>query len=496
MSAPLLPSFGQAVSPANTKGPSQTQAEWMELDNSCRSAVLFFFSGALIWLLIGTGLALVCSWKLHQPEFLANSPWLTFGRVRPAHLNAVIYGFALQAALGTALWLLCRLCRRPVMHQRLIILAALFWNLGVTIGVVGILAGDSTGIEWLEIPGYASPILFCAYVLIAAWAVITFRFRYKRRLYVSQWYLLAALFWFPWLYSSAQILLVIKPVRGTVQAAANWWYARNLLGLWFTPIGMAAVYYFVPKVVGQPIYSNRLAVLGFWSLALFQNWSGTTHLVGGPLPAWLITVSIVASVMMLVPVVAVAINHHQTMAGHFSQLKHSATLRFVVFGGMSYTLAGLTGAGLALRSFNEVTHFTHNTVAHAHLGMYAFFTMVMFGSMYYIVPRLTQREWPSARLIHLHFWTTAAGVFLYIGPLTLGGILEGLAMYDPAIPFLKVVASILPYLKIRTLAGSIIAIGQAAFCLNFLWVLANQVGPYSVSALNNPGQVVNRSVST
>lgn len=471
------PSILRSFSPAYTEDVAQQRALLAEIDTSCRGTLLLFFGAAVVWLLIGTVFGLTASLKLHWPNFLADTAWLTFGRVRPAHLNAVAFGFASNAALAVSLWLLCRLCRVPLMHAWVANIAGVAWNLGVAIGIAGILAGDSTGIEWLEIPGYASPLLFVSYALIAIWGVITFRFRRERRLYVSQWYLLAALFCFPWLYSVAQILLILEPVRGVVQAAVNWWFGHNVLGLWFTPIGIAAIYYFIPKVLGVPVYKYSLSLIGFWSLALFYNWNGMHHLVGGPLPAWLITVSIVASVMMTIPVVTVGLNHHFTMWGHFHKLKHSPVLRFMVFGGMSYTVTSLHGVLLSLRSVSEVTHFTHSTVAHAHTGMYAFFTMVMFGAIYYIVPRITQLAWPSARLIRIHFWASALGILLYIVPLAIGGTLQGMAMINPDVPFLapdkySVVTMTLPYLKVRSVSGFIILVGHLAFATSFVWIVA------------------------
>lgn len=472
------PSLRQALNPSDTAGTPDRRALLAEIDASCRRSVLFLFANGLLWLMAGTVLALVTSYKMHAPNFLADWSWLTFGRVRPAHLNTMVYGFASQAAIGVAIWLLCRLCRVAFMQGGLVVVATVLWNIGVTVGTIGILAGDSTSIEWLEFPKYAAYILFLAYALISVWAVILFRFRREKHLYVSQWYLLAALFWFPWLYSAANMMLVVEPVRGTVQAAVNWWFAHNVLGLWFTPIGLAAIYYFIPKVIGRPIHSYFLSVLGFWSLALFYNWAGIHHLIGGPMPAWLITVSVVSSKMMIIPVVTVAINHHLTMVGHFKKLKHSPTLRFMVFGAMSYTVVSLQGSSMAIRSLNEVTHFTHYTIAHAHLGVYAFFTMVMFGSMYYIVPRLTLREWPSARLIHIHFWAAAVGILLYVVPMSVGGVLQGLAMNNPDVPFLKTVALTKPYLVTRTFAGLLLTVGHVAFCANFIWILATRARPY------------------
>jgi len=474
------PSILRALSPSDTEDMAQQRVLLSEIDASCRGTLMLFFGAALVWLMVGTAFALIASWKMHSPDFLANIPWLTFGRVRPAHLNAVVFGFASEAAIAVTLWLMCRLCRTPLMHGWVVNIAGVFWNVGLVIGIGGILAGDSTGIEWLEIPGYASPLLFVTYALIAIWGVITFRFRQEKHLYVSQWYLLAALFWFPWLYSAAQILLIMEPVRGVVQATVNWWFGHNVLGLWFTPIGIAAIYYFIPKVLGVPVYKYSLSVIGFWSLALFYNWNGMHHLVGGPLPAWLITVSIVASVMMVIPVVTVGLNHHFTMWGSFHKLKESPVLRFMVFGGMSYTVTSLHGILLALRSVSEVTHFTHSTIAHAHQGMYAFFAMVMFGAIYYIVPRIIQVEWPSARLIRIHFWATAIGIMLYIVPLTIGGTLQGVAMINPDVPFLdpnnySVVSMTVPYLKMRSVSGFVILVGHLAFATSFVWIVARWI---------------------
>jgi cytochrome c oxidase cbb3-type subunit 1 len=478
MSVISSPSLKQALDPSAVEQTERGRAQLVEIDASCRWPVLFLFGCALWWLLAGSLLALAASWKMHWPELMANSSWLTFGRIRPAHLNTVVYGFASQAAIGLSIWLMCRLCRVRLIQGGLVVLATLFWNLGLKIGVVGILIGDSTGIEWLEMPIYASPILFAAYGLIAIWAIITFRYRREKTLYVSQWYLLAALFWFPWLYSAANILLVIEPVRGTVQAAVNWWFAHNVLGLWFTPIGLGAIYYFIPKVIGRPIHSYYLSSIGFWSLALFYNWAGIHHLIGGPMPAWLISISVVASVMMVIPVVIVAINHHLTMRGSFHLLKTSPTLRFMVFGAMCYTLVSLQGSSMAVRALNRITHFTHYTVGHSHLGLYAFFSMVAFGAMYFIVPRLTLREWPSSKLISLHFWTTAIGITVYFVALTVGGIQQGMNLHNPDMPFLKVVEHTKPFLVVRTYAGVLMTVGHFAFAVHFLRVLLLQWSSY------------------
>jgi cytochrome c oxidase cbb3-type subunit I len=196
---------------------------------------------------------------------------------------------------------------------------------------------------------------------------------------------------------------------GVESAAANWFFAHNVLGFWLTAMSLGGAYYFIPKVLGRPVYSYQLSVVGFWSLVMFYSLNGMHHLVGGPLPTWMITTSIVASVFMFIPVVATAINLHMTVVGRFGALRYSPTLRFVVIGSLAYTAVSLQGSFTALREVNRVTHFTHWTVAHSHVGGYAFVTFLAFGAMYYIVPRLVGREWPSERLIRWHFNLVLAG---------------------------------------------------------------------------------------
>ena len=464
------------------------RAELSAIDASAKWPVIIFVVSGLIWLLVGTGFALIASFKMHTPGFLGDYEWLTFGRARSAHLNAVIYGWSTNVAFAVAFWLMARLSRAALRHAGVLVIAACFWNLGVTIGVVGILAGDSTSIEWLEIPPYATPLLFVAYALVGGWAIVTFRFRRAEHVYVSQWYLLAALFWFPWLYSIAQIMLVFEPARGTVQALVNWWFAHNVLGLWFTPIGLAAAYYFIPKVLGKPIHSYYLSVLGFWSLAIFYNWAGVHHLIGGPVPAWAISAGVAASLMMVIPVVVTGINHHLTMVGSFGMLRYSPTLRFVVFGAINYTIVSLSGSAMAIRSVNEITHFTHFTVGHAHQGLYAFFTMVMFGAIYYILPRILLKEWPSAALIRTHFWAAAIGVTLYWLDLSVGGWIQGVEMNNANLAFLDVVRHTVPWLVVRSLAGIIMTVGHLAFAVNVGWMLCARrpAGATAPTLFRNP----------
>ncbi|MFO7562992.1 MAG: cbb3-type cytochrome c oxidase subunit I [Enhygromyxa sp.] len=449
----------------------------LAIDRSCRLPVLAMYGSAVAWLIIGSTLALITSLKMHLPGLLSDAAWLTFGRMRPAHLNSMIFGWASLSGIGTLLWLQARLSRVQLAWSRTLVGVAVVWNVVVTIGVLAIIFGEGTSVEWLEFPAWTAYMLVAPYLILAAVSAATFMKRRVQHVYVTQWYLFGAVVWFPLLYLAANLLINSAVAIGVVQASTNWWFAHNVLGLWLTPIGVGAIYYLIPKVLGRPIHSYYLSLLGFWALALFYNWAGTHHLIGGPLPLWLTSVGVVGSMMMFIPVTAVAINHHLTMVGFFHMLRYSPTLRFIVFGGMSYTLVSVQGSLQSLRTINEISHFTHYTVAHAHLGVYAFFTMTMFGAMYYIVPRLTGHEWPSARLIRIHFWATALGIALYWVGLSIGGWLQGQAMNDPSIPFLDIVRGTVPYLISRSVAGVLLTVGHLAFAVSLWRILFGKTRP-------------------
>ena len=204
------------------------RAELSEIDTSIRAAAIFFVISAIGWLMLGTVFALIAAVKAHSPNFAGAYEFLTFGRVRSAHLNAMALGWASNIIFAVGLWIMARLCRAPIQHKGILLIAGIFWNIGLTVGVFGILGGDMTSVEWLEIPRYATPLLAFSYALIGVWGVIAFRFRKGDHVYVSQWYILAALFWFPWLYVVAQVMIIWFPARGVVHSVTNWWFAHNV----------------------------------------------------------------------------------------------------------------------------------------------------------------------------------------------------------------------------------------------------------------------------
>lgn len=439
-------------------------AERERADASTAPLVFFFFCAAVVWLLVASAAGLTASIKLHEPDWLVQQAWLTFGRIRTIHLNSVAYGWAPMAGLGIAMFVIPRLLKTPLLGARFAFAGVVLWNAALIAGLGSIAAGINDGLEWLEIPWQIGVLFAAGGALMALPLVFTLANRRVAQLYVSVWYMGAALFWLPVLYVVAKFPGLHQ---GVEQAAMNWWFGHNVLGLFYTPLALATVYYFLPKIIGRPIESYNLSLLGFWGLAFFYGQVGGHHLVGGPVPEWMVTLSIVQSMMMIIPVAAFTVNMALTLRGRLAAMRWSPTLRFIGLGGLMYTASSLQGSFEALRSVQAVTHFTHFTVAHAHLGLYGFVTLVFFGAMYFVMPRITAREWPYPRLIALHFWLVAVGIGVYFVGLTIGGWLQGLAMLDAARPFMDSVTVTLPYLRARSVGGSLMVLGHLVFAWHF-----------------------------
>ncbi len=447
-------------------------------DASTAFPVFLFIAFACLWLLLGSIAGLVSSIKLHEPDWLVSEAWMTFGRMRTLHLNAVLYGWITNAALGMILWVLPRLLRTPLVGGVWAMIGGSFINAGIAGGLVAIAAGWTDGMEYLEIPWQIATLMFVGFALVILPVLFTLSRRKVAHLYVSVWYMVAALLWIALLFLVGKLPGVHTGVQ---QATTNWWYGHNVLGLWFTPVSVGAIYYFLPKIIGRPIRSYNLSVLGFWTLAFFYGQVGGHHLIGGPVPGWLTTLSIVQSMMMVIPVMAFGINMGGTMWGRMRLAIYSPTLRFMMFGGLMYLASSFQGSLESLRSINQITHFTHFTVAHAHLGAYGFVTMVLFGAIYFMMPRVLHWEWPYPRLITAQFWLAVVGIAIYFVGLSIGGWLQGEAMLDPERPFIETVTLTMPYLVSRSVGGALMLLSHLIFVGHFI-AMALRFGPTRTTA--------------
>ncbi|MEO7299824.1 MAG: cbb3-type cytochrome c oxidase subunit I [Verrucomicrobiota bacterium] len=455
-----MSSSTQELSSAETGCPPEEILSTQEIDASCRYPVLLFFISAAVWFLFSAVLGLLAPIKFHSPNFFTHCPWLTYGRIHPVQLDSFVYGFAAQAAFGVTLWLFCRLGRTCLFAPKVLLLVAKIWNLGVLIGCAGILAGDSTGIAWLEFPRYASSILFAAYLLFGIWAVLTFHARRQRQLFPTQWYLLAALFWFAWIFSAANMLLVFAPVRGVVQICVSAWYASNLLHVWLATIGLGTIFYFIPKLTNRPLHSYYLALFSFWGIALFGGWGFIN--VNAPLPSWIPALSAVAAMMMILPLICVALN----LRGIFGVKSATPILSFIKFGAISFLVSESMAILSSLRPLNKILFFTYFTTAQTDLLLQGFFASVMFGAIYYILPRVLGVEWQKS--IRSHFLTFTIGVLVYVLALAVGGIVQGINLNNPQIPFADVIKGTLPFLHISLLGSLLLVMSGILFLRNLL----------------------------
>lgn len=449
-----------------------------DLDKSVSAAVMVLYFFAIVWLVGWSVLHLVLSIKLLSPGFLGECSWLSFGRLKPVASNMFAYGWASCAGMGTSLWLMARLCRVKLGSPLMVIIGTLFWNVGLAAGLVALHAGNLRSLEYLELPGWSHAIMLGGFSMIAVWIIVLFQHRPKGPGFVTQMYIVAAFIWLAWSMIAANIFGSLPWVKGVSLAINGAWFFGNFQGLWFTALGLGAVYYLIPKVTGKPIHSYYLANLGFWSLAFLYGWTGLQRYNGGPIPAWLITLSIVATALTIIPVATVAVNHHLTMIGSHSMMHYSPTLRFTVVGAMCYTVSAMTGILTSLRSVNEKVGLTWSMVAQNHLVLYAFYSMVMFGAIYFIVPRLVRREWVSSTFIKFHFWGVAYGIGLTILLLAIAGLFQGAGWNTPAISSEIVSQITFPLLRGSILAGALLLFGHLVFALHFL-LMAARLGQVS-----------------
>ena len=394
------------------------------IDKSARFPVLFFFTSSVVWLVVASVFGFLTAMKAHWPGFLDfdSLHFLNYGRVRPAFVNALVYGWAIQAGLGTIVWLMARLCRSEVKNPITLIIAGHFWNAGVLVGVVAIFLGHGTGMELMDFPKWIWPILFVAYSMIGIWLITMFQRRRTKGVYISQWYILGACFWFPWIYVTANVFIHHLPGSGVMAAGINAWFQSAIIFLVLGPMGLASIYYMIPKILGRPIHSYQLALIGFWGLAIFASWAGMQKIMGGPLPTWMPSISGAATIFMLMPVAAVAMNHHVSTKGKRGLVQYSPTFRYTVFGAVAYTLFNIVAALFCFFPVGKVMQFTHGSLGFQIFGIYAFFSMAMFGAIYFIVPRLTGTEWRSAGKIYYHFWFSVYGTVALIACYILGGL--------------------------------------------------------------------------
>jgi cytochrome c oxidase cbb3-type subunit 1 len=443
------------------------------IDRSLRHPVMFFLTSAAAWLAVSLILGIISSAKVHSPGFLDGCSWLTYGRTQAAHINALVYGWAFQAAFGVIVWMLSRLSRQECRAAGLILTAGHVWNFAVSLGVLGILGGYGTGMPWMEFPAFTWPVLLLTYFAIVIWSFVQFKVRPEGHVYISQWYLIAAMIWFPWVFITANVLLHVIPGNPVMAAGINAWFKSALIFLFFTPVALGTAFYLTPKVTGRPIHSYSLAKLGFWSLAVIMPWAGMQKLTGAPIPYFIPYVGAAATILFFVPAFTAAVNILRTATADPEIANHSPALRFTMAGLLGLIVMAIAAVFLNLPgSTLRLSQFTLSGYGFDILALYAFFSFVMFGAIYFIVPRVTCREWLSRRLIKMHFYFSIYGIVMIALVAVFGGLQQGIGQEAFDQPWEAASERAIPYAWAITISWCFILFSNVFFFMHLtvMWL--------------------------
>ncbi|MBC2604490.1 cbb3-type cytochrome c oxidase subunit I [Pelagicoccus albus] len=441
------------------------------IDASMRFATLGLIKGSVFWLLVSSLLGLIVSVKLHSPNYLSEYSWLTYGKAYPAFWNALIYGWLFNAGLACVVWIVSRLGGRPSGNSGLLIIASGAWNVSVLLGLLGIFKGDQTPFRMLEFPTYVAPLLFASFIGIGIWILLAFKSRVYRSSFASQWYALAGVFSFVWIYTVAQGMIFCSPAQGVFQSVVAAWFGGNLVGLVVIPFALAAVYYAIPKVLGQPIVGYRQSNIAFWSWILFSSCAGLASLGNGPFPAWVVSVGVVASFGLLLPLSIFSMQFLSSLLASFSKIWDTISIRFVFYAVVAFMVGTIFTILGALRGVQEVTQFSQYYDGVRFLVLVGFAGMSFTGVIYYILPRLVNKELPNTSLADLQFWVQGLGIFLITVGLVYGGYVHGSLLNQSTADTVAILENTKTYLFLTSLGFVIFSFGNFAYAVSFVWII-------------------------
>ena len=403
---------------------------------------------------------MIAAGYLIAPDFMANIEYIHFGRARPMHVNAVLFGFVTPALLAAAFYYIPKLLRTPLFSQKLGVFTAIFWNITVLAGMIGVAMGYTQGREYAELPWSVDIMVVISFVMVVINFLMTIKKRTEPVLYVSVWYITAAVV----LTSCTYILgnVIWKPdtgaLRGIPDAILLWFYGHNVFGLLLTPMGLGVAYYVLPIVTRSPLYSHTLSLIGFWSLIIVYTHIGTHHLLQVPVPTWLKTIGIVDSVAMVIPVMVVLINLWYTVKGKLGLIQSDIAAKFIFTGTIYYFFVNIQGSMMSLPVVQRITHYNNWVVAHAHIGVLGFAGVTALGGLYFILPRITGKPLYSRFLADLQYWLVLIGITGFAIVLTIVGLIQGNAWYIGETLY-RTLPEIQPYYVARASLGLFIMIG-------------------------------------
>ena len=431
-------------------------AETQTLESTHTTAKGFALTSAF-WMMVATFYGLLGAAELVAPDLTENIGPIVFGRVRPTHVNLVLFGFVTPGLLSAAFYFFPRLLRTRLFSEKLGVFTVIAWNVVLAGAVVTLAAGLTQGREYAELIWPLDMLVVSALLLIFFNFIMTVRQRQEPILYVSVWYVLAAIILTTCTYALGNIIW--KPDTGALvgipDAIVLWFYGHNIFGLLLTPLSAAVAYYVIPRACRAPLYSHTLSLLGFWALIVVYTHIGTHHLLQVPVPTWLKVVAIVDSIAMVIPVMAFLINIWYTAKGKLGEIHADVGAKFVFTGTIMYFFVSIQGSLMALPDVQRVTHFNNWVVAHSHIGVLGFAGMIALGGLYYTIPKVTGRPLFSRFLADFQYWLVLIGVIGFTIVLTIAGLIQGNAWLNGETVY-RVLPEIHVYYMVRAGLGLLI----------------------------------------
>jgi cytochrome c oxidase cbb3-type subunit I len=428
-----------------------TTAKWFLI-----SSIMYFFIVGII--------AITIAAKFVWPGLMGTIPIFTYGRLRPLHVNGMLFGWLLAADMGLTYYVIPRLCGVKLWSEKLGVATAALWNVIILGAVVSLLAGWNQGLEYAELPLPLDILVVVAWIMYGANLLLTIAQRKYTAMYVSIWYVMGTIVWTAFVYLTGNFAVLFT--TGVNQANLNWMYVHNAVGLIFTPVGLGLAYYFIPRASNTPLFSHKLSMIGFWALSFVYVWTGAHHMIHGPISQWLQTIAIAFSLMLLIPVWAVVYNFFATMKGQWPQLAESVPLKFLMSGVVFYLLTCFQGPMHSLRSVNAIVSKTDWIPGHAHMAVLGTFSFFAIGGIYYILPRLYARKLFSDVLANWSYWMFMIGGLGFFVTLWLGGFWQGWQWNTWTIPFIDTVVALKPVWIVRFFSGILMFTGIVMFAYN------------------------------
>ncbi len=443
----------------------------------------------VIWGIVGMLVGVIVASQLVWPE-LNFVEWLSYGRLRPLHTNAVIFAFGGCALFATSYYVVQRTCHTTLFAPGLAAFTFWGWQLVIVLAAISLPLGYTQAKEYAELEWPIDLLITAIWVAYAIVFFGTIGQRKTKHIYVANWFYGAYIIAVALLhiFNSASIPVfesgILSPksysaYAGVQDAMVQWWYGHNAVGFFLTAAFLGMMYYFVPKQAGRPVYSYRLSVVHFWALIFTYMWAGPHHLHYTALPDWTQSVGMIFSLILLAPSWGGMINGIMTLSGAWHKLRDDPILKFLVTSLSFYGMSTFEGPMMSIKTVNALSHYTDWTVGHVHSGALGWVGMVSIGSLYYLLPRLFGKtEMHSTKLINVHFWLATLGTVLYIAALWISGVMQGL-MWRATNPdgtltysFVESVKDSYPFWTIRVIGGLLYLSGMVLMAWNMFKTIA------------------------